>query len=156
MTTLTTNWAPISRLPIASVTCNKNHSKEKSLLYSKPSILQKPYSQHWPPFFLLGYVHVKHDTSGSLNQFLWNSHGWCRCTEGWTWLFWETIGPIEPQILGKMCPKTSFSGFSQTVWGYLRKKLKNFIRYSISPQKVTFIFVVRRPIPSKMVMLPQV
>ncbi len=37
------------------------------------------------------------------NRFLWNSHGWCKSTHEWRLLFLETIGPIEPQIRGKMC-----------------------------------------------------
>ncbi len=47
---------------------------------------------------------------------------------------------------GKKCPpKTSFSGLSQTVWGFLRKKLKNCIWYPIFPQKGYIHFC--RPTP---------
>ncbi len=39
-----------------------------------------------------------------LIRFSWNSHGWCGATHGWTLLFLETIGPIEPQIWGENVP----------------------------------------------------
>ncbi len=59
MTTLTTFWALIARFPISFVTRNKKHSKGKFLLYLKPSIAQKHYFQHWPPFFLIGHIYSK-------------------------------------------------------------------------------------------------
>ncbi len=37
--------------------------------------------------------------------------------------------------MGKCTPKTSFSGLKQTVWGFLRKKLKNCIWYPIYQKK---------------------
>ncbi len=80
-----------------------------------------------------------------LNWFSWNSHGWCGSIHRWILLFLETIGPIEPHIWGKCATKTGFSGLSQMVWEFLREKLENCIWYFI-------YFVVRRPVPLKMVM----
>ncbi len=74
-----------------------------------------------------------------LNGFLWSSFGWCGSTHGWILLFLETIGLIEPQIEGKMCPKTNFLSLDQTVWSFLRKKIKNFIGYPISKKKKGYI-----------------
>ncbi len=56
-------------------------------------------------------------------------------THGWTLLFLETRGPIETHIWGKVWPKTSYSGVSQTVWDFSKKKFKNIIRHPISHTK---------------------
>ncbi len=50
-------------------------------------------------------------------------------------LFLETIGPIEPQIWWKMCLQTSFSCLSQTVWGFLRKKLETVFGTTFTKKK---------------------
>ncbi len=42
---------------------------------------------------------------------------------------------IEPLLWGTMCPKTGFLTFIQLVWGFLRKKIHNRIRYSTSQRK---------------------
>ncbi len=53
----------ITRLPISFVTCNKKHSKEKSLFYLKPSIPQKCYFQRSLPFFRLSHMYFHPKTS---------------------------------------------------------------------------------------------
>ncbi len=58
ITTLTTFWALITRLSISSVTCNKNNSKEKTLLYFKPSIPKQMLYLTLPPFFRLGLIYA--------------------------------------------------------------------------------------------------
>ncbi len=71
---------------------------------------------------------------------------------GEPYYFLETISPIEPQILGEMCPQKSFLGLSPMVWGFSRKKLKNCNRYPISSIKGYIHFCRPTPLPSKMVM----
>ncbi len=44
-----------------------------------------------------------------MNRFSLNSHSWCGSAHGL--LFLETIGPLEPQIWGKMCPQNQFFSF---------------------------------------------
>ncbi len=55
---------------------------------------------------------------------------------------------------GKCAPKTSFSGLSQMVWGFLRKQFSVF--GTLFPtEEVIFTFEVRHPVPSKMVTPPK-
>ncbi len=85
-----------------------------------------------------------------LNRFLWNSHGWCEYTHGWTTLFfWETIGPITD--MGKnMLPNQIFwLSFSQ-YGGFLWQKFQSRIQYPISHRKSYIHFC--HPFPGKMVM----
>ncbi len=63
----------------------------------------------------------------------------------------------EPYCFWKQCaPKISFSDLSQMVWSFWGKNLEIVLGTSFqtsSPfKKVIFIFVIRRHIPSKMVM----
>ncbi len=79
-----------------------------------------------------------------------------------TWLVWVhswvnsiVFGnnwPNRTTYMGEnVPPKTSFSGLSQTVWDFLRKKLKTIFGTPFTKKKVTLIFVVWPPVPSKMV-----
>ncbi len=78
---------------------------------------------------------------------------------GEPYCFWKQSVQWNHIYGGKCAPKTGFSGLSQMVWGFLRKKLKNWIWYPIykkKKKKVIFIFVVRPPVPSKVVTLPKI
>ncbi len=56
LTTLTTFWALIIQLPISFVTCNKNHSEEKSYSISNHQYLKNIIFNVSPHFFHLGYI----------------------------------------------------------------------------------------------------
>ncbi len=60
-----------------------------------------------------------HDTSRSFEpifmKFIW-------LVRVHPWVFLEIIDQTEPWIWVKMCPKTSFSGLSQTVWVFFVEK----------------------------------
>ncbi len=77
-----------------------------------------------------------------------------------TWMcqivFWNN-DPIKPLMWGgEMCPKTGFLAFDQPVWAFLKKEnLKTVFGTPFPFGKVIFFFVVRRPVPRKMVMLPK-
>ncbi len=59
-----------------------------------------------------------------LNQFSWNSEGWCDSTHGRIlFLFFETIGLIEPLIRGKMCSQNWFFVFHSASMGFSEEKI---------------------------------
>ncbi len=97
-----------------------------------------------------------------LKQFSWNSNNWCGSTHGQTLFFiylfnfLKTIGPIEPQIGGKMCPQKLVFWLSLSRYGvFLGKNIKAIFVTPLSIEKVTFIFAVWSPIPYKIVTLPK-
>ncbi len=70
--------------------------------------------------------------------------------------FWKQSAQWKHRYRGKCAPKTSFSGLSQTGWGFLRKKLKNCIWHLIYQKKKGYIhFCHSTPVPSKMVTSPK-
>ncbi len=71
---------------------------------------------------ILIYIYKVMIQVAGLIRFSWNSHGWCGSTHGWTLLFLETIGPIETQIWGKMCPQNQFFGFKSNGMSFFEKK----------------------------------
>ncbi len=97
-----------------------------------------------------------------MNRFSWISRGWCGTAHGWALLFLETIVSLEPQIWGKMCHPHQFIRFKSMAWVvwfffvfflfFLGKNLKLIFGTPFPQKNVIFIFVVRRPVPSKMVM----
>ncbi len=70
--------------------------------------------------------------------------------------FWKQSAQENRRYGGKCAPKTSFSGVSLTVRFFLRKNLKTVFGTPFLPKKVIFIFVVRRLVPSKMVLPPKI
>ncbi len=58
------------------------------------------------------------------------SHSICKIRK-YTW-FWKQSAQLNHWWWGKYAPKDGFSAFVQSVWIFLRKKLKNSIRYPIS------------------------
>ncbi len=91
-----------------------------------------------------------------LNRFSWNSHAWCGSTYGWTLLFLETTGPIEPPIWRKMCPQNQFFGFHSTgIEFFMEKTYKQYL-VPHSPQKRFNSFLLSDAFfASKMVMSPK-
>ncbi len=89
-----------------------------------------------------------------MNRFSRNSYGWCGSTHGWTLLFWNQSAQQNHRYGGKRACMTSFSGLSQTVWSFLGKKLKYLVPYFPS-KNIILIFVVRRPLPSEMIVPPK-
>ncbi len=68
--------------------------------------------------------------------------------------FLETTGSTEPLIWGKMCPQNWFFGFHSAGMGFLKKKFQSRIWYPFFREEVIFFFVIRQPIPRKIVMPP--
>ncbi len=66
---------------------------------------------------------------------------------GEPYCFWKQSVQKNRRYRGKCAPKTSFSSLSQMVWSFLRKKLKNCMRYHISspslPPKKGYIHFYR-------------
>ncbi len=80
-----------------------------------------------------------------------------RTAHGWALLFLETIGPLKPQIWGKMCHPHQFITFKSDGTGFffLGKNLKSVFGTPCPKKFVIFIFVVRHPVPPKMIMSPK-
>ncbi len=80
-----------------------------------------------------------HDTGCSFEpifmKFTWlvRVHSWMN-----PFIFGNNL-PHKNTDIGKICTETIFSGLSQTVWGFLGKKLNNCIRYCISKKKKDYI-----------------
>ncbi len=105
------------------------------------------------PWIRIHNVNTTHDTGRSFKlifmKFIWlvRVHSWVNT------IVWKQSA-LKNRRYGRKCAsEASFLGLSQTVCGFLRKKLTNCIQYPIStpptPQKVIFTFVVGRPVPLK-------
>ncbi len=153
------NWNPNGKYraqPFSDVTMLCAYRIEQTLLYNNLRTSLGPnykFGMLIIHIYIFMYKNARYRSQ--FNRSSWNSHGRSGSIHGWTLLFLETTGTIEPQIWGKMCPKTSFLGLSQTVRGVLRKKFEDSIRYIIFHTEGYILFVVRRSISSKMVTPPE-
>ncbi len=87
----------------------------------------------------------------ALNWFSWNSHSWCGSTLGWTF-FGNNLFNRTTDMGENVPPKLIFWFSVSRYMGFWRKNLKVVYGTPFPIEKVLFIFVVRHPIPWKMVM----
>ncbi len=97
----------------------------------------------WIILYVCIYVQEVTIQVAVLIRFSWNSHGWCGITHGWTLLFLETIGPIEPQIWGKVCPQNRFFVFKSDGLGFFQKKTYKLFLVPNLPKKKDYIHFCR-------------
>ncbi len=84
-----------------------------------------------------------------LNQFSWNSRGWCRSTHEWTTFFLETIG-MDGNV-----SQNWFSGFYSAGMRVLRKKISKLYSVPHLPQKGYIHFCRPTPHSLKKLMPPK-
>ncbi len=114
-------------------------------------------------YLLYLYICIRtHDASCNFER-IFMKFTWCGFTHRWTLLFFGNNRPNRTTDMGEAVPPKPAFRLSFNVYGFtcfflffLRKHLKTVSGTSFPTEKVIFIFVVRRPFPSKMVVSPKI